>query len=116
MVQSSLGKVDMGFPYGQVFPLRLAAYWNLMESADIAARRAMEFGLEEKAHVHRQKAIVYGELRVAEVALHNEDNSKATVSFYIAEALAPGAGIKIGQSFQQLEKFYFWANFWARHL
>lgn len=112
MAQSSLGKIDTDFPYRQVFPLRLAAYWNLTESADMAARRAMEFGMEEKAQVHRQRVVVYGELRAAEVALHHGETSQAIGSFLLAEAMAAGAGINLSLSFQQLKEFYFW----ARHL
>lgn len=112
MVQSSLGKVDTAFPYRQVFSLRLAAYWNFMESADVAARRANEFGLEDKARFYKRRALVYGELRAAEIALNNEENSKAVGGLNIAEALAAGAGVKISLSFQQLKEFYFW----ARHL
>ncbi|MBI2141611.1 hypothetical protein HYU16_04290 [Candidatus Woesearchaeota archaeon] len=112
MVKSSLGKIDDGFPYRKTFVLRLSAYWNLKESNAWEARMAREFGLEDRANFFEHRALVYGELRAAEVALHNGENSMAAGSFYIAEALAAGAGIKIGQSFQQLDEFYFW----ARHL
>lgn len=112
MIKSSLRKIDANFPYGAACFLRFSAYWNLQELADIAARRAKEFGLEDEARVYKQRILVYGELRAAEIALHNEENSKAAVSVYIAEALAPSAGLKINFSFQQLEEFYFL----ARHL
>ena len=112
IVQSSLGKVDVGFPYKAVSFLRMVAYWNLQESADTAARKAMEFGLESEAHVFKQRKLVYGELRAAEIAFYNGENLQAEGSFLLAEALAAGAGLRIGLSLQQLGEFYLW----ARHL